>query len=60
MEGTIIKHTKGKFRSYAAVAQCLKQHKEWAQYEWNRKGYKTSFIRIAQNDKFFSHVVFFE
>ena len=34
MEGPIIKLTKGKYRSYAAVQQCLKQNKGWQQYEW--------------------------
>ena len=34
MEGAVIKHTKGKFRSYASVAQCLKQNKGWTQYDW--------------------------
>jgi len=34
MESKSVKLVKGNFRSYAAVAQCLKHNKGWSQYEW--------------------------
>jgi len=35
METKNVKLVKGNFRSYAAVAMCLKNNKGWSQYEWS-------------------------